>query len=88
MQELRNPVPQKRARQRFTGACRPFAPLAEHPLGLGPAVVERKHPQQITPETNPLREAHRVSSQPVSFPYTKEKTHATRKTRHKTPGSA
>jgi hypothetical protein len=46
-------------------------------------------PQQITPETNPLQEAlHCVSPQPVLFPHTKEKTHATRKTRHKTPGSA
>jgi hypothetical protein len=47
-----------------------------------------------TPETNPLLEAPagfwlRVSPQPVSFSYQlKEKTHATRKTRHETPGSA
>jgi hypothetical protein len=30
----------ERARQRFTGACRPFAPFAGHMLGFSSAVVD------------------------------------------------
>ena len=46
--------------------------------------------ERNTPETNPLRETRFcVSPQPVLFPQKeKEKTHATRKTRHQTPGPA
>jgi hypothetical protein len=64
-----------------------FVALAFMPASLlqGPKSVQR----QITPETNPLQEAlHCVSPQPVLFPHKKEKTHATRETRHEAPGSA
>src|SRR5262249_43404969 len=65
-----------RARQCYTGACRPIS------SGFGWS-------KQYTPETNPLCSREICAARPVCLcNSTRRKTHGTRKTRHKTPGTA